>query len=61
MLEKQIPGVKPDETLANNGVCGECMALPFTERKKLADKAIKGELDEHRRDLMKDALKKREN
>jgi hypothetical protein len=35
------------------------LALPFAERNKLAQKAIKNEQDEHRRDLIKDALKKK--
>jgi len=61
MLEKRFPGMNHDEVLANTGVCGDCLALPLAERRKLADKVITDELDEYRCDLMKDALKKREN
>lgn len=57
MLLKQF-GIDPDEALASHGVCRECLALPVGERKKLAEKAIKDEQDEYRRELIKDALKK---
>jgi hypothetical protein len=60
-LEQQFPGMNHDEVLANNGVCCDCLALPLAERRKLADKVIRDELNEYRRDLMKGALKKREN
>jgi hypothetical protein len=61
MLDTRFPGMNHDEVSANNGVCGDCLALPLAERRKLADKVIRDDLDEYRRDLMKDALKKREN
>jgi hypothetical protein len=57
MLLKQFD-IDPDEALASHGVCRECLALPVGERKKLAEKAIKDEQDEYRRELIKDALKK---
>jgi hypothetical protein len=58
MLKRQL-GINPDEALAKSGVCHGCLALPFAERNELAQKAIKNEQDEHRRDLIKDALKKK--
>jgi hypothetical protein len=57
MLLKQF-GIDPDEALASHGVCRKCLALPVGKRKKLAEKAIKDEQDEYRRELIKDALKK---
>jgi len=60
MLKRKF-GINPDEALANSGVCRECLALPFTERNKLAEKAIKSELDEHRRQEIQDTLKKNRN
>jgi len=61
MLEKQFPGMNHDEALAGYGICGNCLALPLVERRKLADKVISDELDEYRRDLLKNALEKRKN
>jgi hypothetical protein len=55
MLLKQF-GIDPNQALASHGVCRECLALPVGERKKLAEKAIKEEQDEYRRDLTKDTL-----
>jgi hypothetical protein len=58
---KRIFGINPDEVLANSGVCRLCLALPFAERNKLAEKAIKIEQDEHRRQAIQDTLKKNRN
>ncbi len=60
MLQKQF-GIDPDAALASHGVCRECLALSFGERRKLAEKAIKDEQDEYRRELIKDVLKKHRN
>ena len=60
MLLKQF-GIDPDEALASHGVCRECLALPVDERKKLAEKAIKDEHEEYRRELIKDALNRNRN
>ncbi len=60
MLQKQF-GIDPDAALASHGVCRECLALPVGERRKLAEKAIKDEQDEYRRELIKDLLKKNRN
>lgn len=38
-------GTNRDQDLAYNGVCVECMALPLSERKMLADRAAEPELD----------------
>jgi hypothetical protein len=62
MFERQFPGKSPDEVLSNNGVCSECLTLPVAARKKLADKVVEEEdLDDHRRDLMRERLKKHKN
>ena len=61
ILEKRFPGLNHDEALASYGICGKCLALPPIERRKLADRVIRHELDEHRRDSLKNALKKRNN
>lgn len=53
MLQKRF-GIEPDSTLA---VCRECAALPGN----LAEKAIGRELDEYRRDLIREALKNSRN
>jgi hypothetical protein len=55
MLKSQL-AIAPDEALANHGVCGQCLALPPAEQKKLADKAIENELEEHQRDLIKNTF-----
>jgi hypothetical protein len=55
MLLKQF-GIDPDEALVSRGLCRECLALPVVDRKKLADKAIKDEQDEYRRELIIDVL-----
>ena len=60
MLLKQF-GINPDEALASYGACRECLALPVGERKELAEKAIKDEQDEHRRELIEDWLNKYRN
>ena len=60
MLKRKF-GINPDEALANIGVCHECLALPFAERNKLAERAIKSEQDEHRRQVIQDTLKKNRN
>jgi len=61
ILERQFPNMNHDEALASYGICGDCLALPLVERRKLADKAISDGLDEYRRDLLKDAIEKRKN
>ena len=60
MLKREL-GIDPDVALANHGVCRECLALPPTAQRKLADNAIENELDEHRRDLIRDTLNKSRN
>ena len=60
MLQGEF-GINADEALANHGICGECSALPFVERNRLAEKAVKSEQDEFRRDIIRDDLKKRLN
>ncbi len=61
LLEKQFPGVNPDEALASYGVCDNCLALQPIERRKLADKVLSDDLHERRRDLLKIALEKLKN
>jgi hypothetical protein len=53
MLEKRF-GIEPDEALA---VCRECAALPGN----LAEEALESERDEHRRDLIREALENGRN
>ena len=60
MLRRQF-GINPDEALVQTAVCGECLALPFAERNKVAQKAIESEQDEHRRELLRDTLNKSRN
>ena len=55
MLRRQFD-INPDEAFVQTAVCRECLALPFAERNKLAQKAIKIEMDEYRRELLKDTL-----
>ena len=50
-----------DEAFVQTAVCRECLALPFAERNKLAQKALRIEQDEHRRNLIKDSLYKSRN
>jgi hypothetical protein len=57
MLRRKL-AINPDEALAENGICRECLALPFDERNKLAEKAIKSAPDENRRAAIQSALKK---
>lgn len=59
MLQKQF-GFDPDEVFATEAICQECLALPFGERNKMAQKAIRNGRDEHRHDLIKE-LKNRRN
>lgn len=40
MLRRKF-GVNPDEALAENEICRECLVLPLDERNRLAEKAIK--------------------
>lgn len=49
LLQEQYPFGNPDEFLSQTGVCRDCMNLPASERKALADKAIREALDEVRR------------
>jgi hypothetical protein len=60
MLKRQL-AINSDEAFTEIGVCRECSALAPAEQKKLADKAIEDELDEHRRDLIKETLYKNRN
>ena len=60
MLRRQL-GINPDEAIVQTAVCRECLALPFAERNKLAQKAIESEQNEHRRDLLRDTLYKSRN
>jgi hypothetical protein len=60
MLQEQFC-INPDEALANHAICRECLDLPFAERNKLAEKAIRSGRDENCRDLITDALKKSQN
>jgi hypothetical protein len=53
--------INPDEALAENEICRECLALPFDERNKLAEKAIKSAPDENRRAAIQSVLKKTGN
>lgn len=53
--------INAEAALANQGICVECSSLPFVERNKLADKAIKRLQDELRRNLTEDDLKKSRN
>jgi hypothetical protein len=61
ILEKRFPGMNYDEALASYGICVKCLALPPIERRNLADRFIRHEREKHRRDLLKNALKKRNN
>jgi hypothetical protein len=60
MLRRKF-GVNSDETLAESGVCRDCLALPLAERNKLAEKAIESAQDEDRREAIQDALKRNGN
>jgi len=60
MLKREL-GIDPDVALPNHGVCRECLALPPTTQRKLADKAIENELDEHRCDRIRNTLNKSRN
>jgi len=60
MLKRQL-AINSDEAFGKIGICHECFALPPAEQKKLAEKAIRGESDEHRRDLIKETLNKSRN
>ena len=60
MLKRQL-AIQSDEAFAKVGICSECLALPSAEQKKLADKAIEDEPDQHRRDLIKEKLDKSRN
>ncbi len=60
MLRRKF-SVSPDEALAENEVCPACLALPFDQRNKLAEKAIKSAPDENRRSAIQTALKKTGN
>jgi hypothetical protein len=57
MLKRKF-GINPGEALVENEICGECLALPFDERNKLAVKAIKSAPDEDRRAAIQSAFKK---
>jgi len=57
MLRRKF-GINPDEALAENGVCRQCLALPPNQRNKLAEKATKSAQDEYWREAIQDALKK---
>ena len=59
--KKRFPGMNPDEYMAQNGVCSDCLTLPLDERRKLADTVINETLDEVRRYVLEDALKRRGN
>jgi hypothetical protein len=61
LLKNQFPAMNLDTALASYGICGDCLALPLVERRKLADKVISVELDGLRRDLLKNALEERKN
>jgi hypothetical protein len=52
-------GLDPHEALIYHGVCHECLSLPAGERQRLAEQTIKTEQDEYRRDLVKEALDKK--
>ena len=52
-------GIDPDEALTYHGVCHECMSLPAGARQELAEATIKTEQDEYRRELVKEALDKK--
>jgi hypothetical protein len=60
MLRRQF-GINTDEAFVQTAVCSECLALPFPERNKLAEKAIESEQDEHRRELLRDTPSKSRN
>jgi hypothetical protein len=60
MLEMHV-GIDPAEAFANEAICRECLALPFGERNKLAEKAIRNVQEECRRELIRDDLKNRQN
>jgi hypothetical protein len=60
MLRRQF-GINHDEAFVQTAVCRECLALPFTERNKLAQKAIESEQGEHSRELLRDTLNKSRN
>jgi hypothetical protein len=60
MLQKHFD-IDRDEALASHGFCRECLAHSVGERKKLAEKAIKEEQAEYRRELIKDSLNQSRN
>jgi len=60
MLQEDF-SINAEAALANHGICDECSSLPFAERNKLAEKAIKRLQDELRLGLTKNDLKKRRN
>jgi hypothetical protein len=60
ILQKQL-GINPDKAFAKEAICRECLALPFGERNKLAEKAIRSAQDKRRRDQIRDELNHRQN
>ena len=54
LFDQWYPGVDPEEHISNLGVCDQCKKLPATERKELADKAVKRTLDEMQRDALRE-------
>ena len=60
MLRRRFD-INPDEAFVQTGGCRDCLALPFAERNKLAQKAIESEQSEHRRDPLRDSLNKSRN
>jgi len=61
LLEKQFPGVNPDEALASYGICGTCLALQPFERRNRAERVLSDDLHARRRDLLKIVLEKLKN
>ncbi len=61
MLARQLAIDIADHALLENGVCRQCLALPFAERMRLAESAIEKERDEDFRGLIRHALLKGEN
>jgi hypothetical protein len=60
MLQENF-SINAEAALANYGICDECSSLPFVERNKLAEKAIRRLRDELRPGLTKNDLRKRRN
>lgn len=52
LFEQQYAGANPDEYLSQTGICKECLRLSPSDRKALADKAIRRILDEALRDAL---------